>query len=407
MSFTHTLNICSSPEAINHDDTFDYALGEAIRRSLQDIAVGDYRPIGDSNELPLERFEKVMEEKPATESMSISGVHSQSTEKSNSAMPPPPADSLIAASIEARQCPKSPVSSQVETTPRQDESTGAPEVNPNLEVPEVNGTFDADKTNLTPEQIIVGSCLDQSKEENLDDSSKVIDSSSQRTPSTTPEHVTPSNKETGESFASDAAGSGDDAVAMDGVLGKVADMITDRLSEAHDKIPTPEDTMSAEESERLILGSVKTDKSKDEVDVESSGSESWCIVSDDAQSTQSHRDEIARAAEELGSVLFNSELKGSGESVSVMSSSDSVPSSVSAVSSVPSSIPSLLTSIEATDESLGLWTAHLSRLRQLGFNDESKNLDILERLAERSGADPDEVSVSQVVNELLRDFRNL
>ena len=336
--------------------------------------------------------------------MSTSGVHSQS--KSNFAKPPPPADLLIAASIEARQCPKSPVCPELEAAPLKDESTRAPEVNLNLEIPKVNGTNDANKSNLTPEQTILGYCLEQPKEENLDDSSKILDFSSvvQPTPTTAPEHVTPSNRKTEQSFASDAVGSGDDA--MGGVLDTVADVITEMLSDAHDEIPTPEDTMSAEVSDRLILGSVKTDKSKDDDDVESSGSESWCIVSDDAQSTQSHRDEIARAAEVLGSVLFNSELKGLEESVSVMSCSDSVPSSVSAVSSVPSSIPSLLNSIEATDEPLGPWTAHLSRLRQLGFNDDSKNLDILERLAESSGADPDAVSVSQVVDELIREIRS-
>mmetsp|Transcript_7888 Transcript_7888/g.6471 ORF Transcript_7888/g.6471 Transcript_7888/m.6471 type:complete len:106 (-) Transcript_7888:34-351(-) len=104
---------------------------------------------------------------------------------------------------------------------------------------------------------------------------------------------------------------------------------------------------------------------------------------------------IARAAQLLGSALFENDLyKSDNISASNMS--------------LPSSIPSLLSDPEETGISpavLDKWAIHLDQLHELGFYEDVDSTEILERLtAANIGVDSeDEVSVTQVVNELLKN----
>jgi len=140
------------------------------------------------------------------------------------------------------------------------------------------------------------------------------------------------------------------------------------------------------------------------LDQEKVGSESVSNASEDewqvvAEDEQTENDEmIARAAQMLGSALFESDLLHS-ENISSMSNSESL--------SVPSSVPTtlLLGESEISSAVLQRWGHHLFQLHEIGFFDDKKSTEILERLtAANIGVDSDdEVSVTQVVNELLRN----
>mmetsp|Transcript_11707 Transcript_11707/g.18021 ORF Transcript_11707/g.18021 Transcript_11707/m.18021 type:complete len:658 (-) Transcript_11707:87-2060(-) len=116
----------------------------------------------------------------------------------------------------------------------------------------------------------------------------------------------------------------------------------------------------------------------------------WQLVPDEEQDEM-----IARAAQLLGSALFENDLyKSDNISASNMS--------------LPSSIPSLLSDPEETGISpavLDKWAIHLDQLHELGFYEDVDSTEILERLtAANIGVDSeDEVSVTQVVNELLKN----
>jgi hypothetical protein len=113
---------------------------------------------------------------------------------------------------------------------------------------------------------------------------------------------------------------------------------------------------------------------------------------------------IARAAQMIGSALFQSDLRSSegGEgATSTLTNSGNFGDRSEALS-VPSSVPSL--SSEISSAVLDRWALQLSQLHELGFDDDIMNVDILERLnAANIGVDEeDEVSVTQVVNTLLK-----
>jgi len=143
-------------------------------------------------------------------------------------------------------------------------------------------------------------------------------------------------------------------------------------------------------------------------DIESTSTDShdsWQVLPDKEKigivtEEQIESDEmIARGVQMLGSALFESDLINS-EIVSSMTNSDSL--------SVPSSVPTTLLLTEESDISptvIDMWNNHLFQLHELGFQDDKKSIEILERLAAANiGVDSDdEVSVTQVVNELLKD----
>lgn len=114
---------------------------------------------------------------------------------------------------------------------------------------------------------------------------------------------------------------------------------------------------------------------------------SWSVVGDD--------EAIARAAQTIGSSLFNSD-----NNVSTISNSQE-DQSVSSLGTVPTVVPSVSTTIPVER-----WGNQLAQLHALGFHDDAKLIEILELLeAANIGVDSDDdVSVTQVVDKLLKDW---
>ena len=129
----------------------------------------------------------------------------------------------------------------------------------------------------------------------------------------------------------------------------------------------------------------------------------WHVVKAEEES-ESPDEEIARAAEMLGSALFHIGIRSSEENVSTLSSSDSF----SLGASVPSTVPSISMGTQSSRVApvqCDIWVSHLAKLRVLGFDNDILCVDILERLkAANIGVDSeDDVSVTQVANAILEE----
>ena len=168
------------------------------------------------------------------------------------------------------------------------------------------------------------------------------------------------------SFESDAEGSGDVAEALGATFDKVASVIDAMLHDA---------AVGYEESLKESASMEDQWSIVDEPDNASKAEPNDCegvVHSDDED------DGIARAAEMIGSSLFNSEISSHSER----------------------------NENGVTDEQRGRWETQLSQLRELGFGDEAKCVEIMERIkAAYIGSEmwDEEVSVTQVVNELLKE----
>jgi len=205
-----------------------------------------------------------------------------------------------------------------------------------------------------------------------------------------------------DSFQSEAIGNGEIAEAVGATLDLVAGMISEMLSEADTPSKKPTSPRSQLKSPPHYDGA---DASPEAVIVEAteedqaaaSEENGWQVVGTDGDDDFLRGDmEIARATEMLGSALFNSSTKSPDEDDShgnVSHLSDSF--------SVPSTLPSLTVG----EAQRSRWGVQLSKLQELGFDDEPRIVEILERLqAANIGVGSDEdVSVTQVVNALLEN----
>eukprot|EP00978_Attheya_sp_CCMP212_P018844 scaffold52073_cov51-Attheya_sp.AAC.6 len=135
----------------------------------------------------------------------------------------------------------------------------------------------------------------------------------------------------------------------------------------------------------IVEPSAPVDETEESAEAEktSESDDEWSVVNDDDEM-------MARAAQMIGSAIF----EGDNTAESVVSSASSVPSTVPSLNSVSGKV---------MPNQRALWSAHLSQLRELGFEDEAKNVEILERLnAANIGVDStDEITVTEVVNQLL------
>jgi len=150
-----------------------------------------------------------------------------------------------------------------------------------------------------------------------------------------------------------------------------------------------------------ILDSVPTDQKE---------SENVKSVEDDWQvldsSDQIQDEMIARAASLLGSILFSSQETNTGH---VKDSEETFASFLSTESSVPSSVPSIGTkNSEISTAVLSRWDIELKQLHELGFLDDIRNVEVLEKLeAANIGVDSSEpVTVQQAVAELLAEKKD-
>jgi hypothetical protein len=204
-------------------------------------------------------------------------------------------------------------------------------------------------------------------------------------PPVTPRTIWDSSKD--ESFASDAKGSGDVAEAMGAALDRVAKMIDEMHYESENS-----NHQDAHENGELIVGSTETEANDD--DNKGDDESEWSVVKSVGSNGTTESQQIAKAAEMLGSALFNSDMKNSAEN-----------SDVGSTFSVPSSVPTDSTSHShsAAQAQLDRWAFHLAQLRELGFDNESDCVETLERLAAANigvDAEDDDISLNHVINEL-------
>ena len=337
---------CSSSS--DRTSEFDTALKEAIRRSLRDIAPKEAELLGES--------------KPCAP--------------------------------EASRCSE-------ESAPKADEGK-------DTEGSKVDVAMDEQEINVDPESTPDSGLNDEETKAMEDametasvDSEKLLLEEDDQKPAASPINRTKSthtDTSKDESFHSEAVGSGDVAEAVGATLDLVAGMISDMLSEADgnvedaapaEKKQKKDDTTNEETAGDLIVEQVpsKFDGAADENE--------WHVVGDSSEDGSVKDDgDIGRAAEMLGSALFNSDMKSSGEHEShgnVSNLSDSF--------SVPSSVPSI--AVGPTQRAH--WSVQLSKLQELGFDNEAQCVEILERLqAANIGVESDDdVSVTRVVNAIL------
>ena len=227
------------------------------------------------------------------------------------------------------------------------------------------------------------------------------------------------------SFSSDAAGHGFVAETLGQTLDECAQAIDAMVSELdrHHPIESTiemdsdddstisgfslpkmvvENTTEEEASagEKIIDGSFVSERDAGVDDKSEASEDEWQVVHEDEQIASD--EVIARAAQLIGSALFQSDLRGSEErDASTVTTSGNFELGSD---SVPSSVPSMSSQTQISFAVLDRWALHLSQLHDLGFHNNVKNVDILERIkAAKIGVDDDdEVSVTQVVNMLLK-----
>eukprot|EP00533_Pseudo-nitzschia_delicatissima_P014801 CAMPEP_0197262966 /NCGR_PEP_ID=MMETSP1432-20130617/824_1 /TAXON_ID=44447 /ORGANISM="Pseudo-nitzschia delicatissima, Strain UNC1205" /LENGTH=836 /DNA_ID=CAMNT_0042727345 /DNA_START=24 /DNA_END=2534 /DNA_ORIENTATION=- len=239
---------------------------------------------------------------------------------------------------------------------------------------------------------------------------------------------TPTSKNTfkNESFASDAVGNGDVAEMMGKALDMVAGAIGEMLEESGEMVSQMlEETgelvkvsqMLEETGELLKESEVMEATSKDDKvpedepkdgeiivdssdDVEEANEEEdetdWSVVKSVGSNGTTESQQIGRAAEMLGSALFNSDMKTSPEGmVSSLVPSDS---SFSVPSSVPTDLGTVNTRLEGSNGA-PKWATELTKLKELGFDNEEICIEVLERV--RSELSTDEINLDVVVSQLL------
>jgi hypothetical protein len=193
----------------------------------------------------------------------------------------------------------------------------------------------------------------------------------------------------GESFASEAEGSGDVAAVLGETLDKVAQAIDD-FSHELDRAGTPEDETSVMTEEEIVVESA-----------DGQAMDEWSVVSDDSEAKNDFQDDIAKATQALGSVMFSSAMSQENApslapSEGNVSTLGSVPTVVDSIAPAETSVPQVL---------MQRWAYQLLQLHELGFTNDVLLVDTMERLSAAnvgSGQD-DEVTAQHVIDELMRD----
>lgn len=210
------------------------------------------------------------------------------------------------------------------------------------------------------------------------------------------------NNDKDDSFASDAVGNGDVAEAMGKTLDMVAGVISEMLSESEDLKPATIEK-GKEMDNKSKLGELianSNDQIMKKVDDEEDDTD-WSVVNSVGSSGTTESEQIGKAAEMLGSALFNSEIKNlTEENGSNLMGSDS---SFSIPSSVPTDLGTVHSRVAAPNR-VTRWDNELEMLRELGFDKEAICIEILERLELSDvGTDSTRIlpNINRVVNELL------
>eukprot|EP00339_Tiarina_fusa_P009040 CAMPEP_0117008176 /NCGR_PEP_ID=MMETSP0472-20121206/7785_1 /TAXON_ID=693140 ORGANISM="Tiarina fusus, Strain LIS" /NCGR_SAMPLE_ID=MMETSP0472 /ASSEMBLY_ACC=CAM_ASM_000603 /LENGTH=819 /DNA_ID=CAMNT_0004710141 /DNA_START=113 /DNA_END=2572 /DNA_ORIENTATION=+ len=394
------------PQPARPSGDFDDALKEAIRRSLSDIAPKEVEiALGSSSVVP-----------------SVDEVSSQDPAKESDAVGPPSVET-VSGDIETPDTNQQAVEDLSSNEPAEeacsDPETEQPAAVKVLSHPvseELKEDAQVEKQDLDrteeKQDILKKDIHPQEEEQDPQPAQPEVEEQHEETKdesndvaSTGPENATADEKDaplpsapstpkssTGskdESFASDAVGSGDVAEAMGATLDMVAGVISEMLFEAdaHNRPPTDGEAGTPGE---LIVDSDQT-KSESVAREEESD---WQLVKPDENEEASPDDEIGRAAEMLGSALFNSDMQSSAENVSTLSASDSF--------SVPSTVPSISSGPRVAPAQRAQWSAQLATLNELGF-EEALCIETLERLkaANIGVGSNDEITVTQVVDAIM------
>jgi len=202
------------------------------------------------------------------------------------------------------------------------------------------------------------------------------------------------------SFAEDAEGQGDVAIA----IGMALDITANAIDAVVSEIEKPVDYTTGEFQTQVghtILGSVNTANSDDMLEESSqthsfvSSNEEWQVLHEDGQDTSDET--IAQATQLLGSALFESDIISD-----VTEILQSVTYEPSYVDSIPTHVPTIM-SKEISSVVLSRWDTELKQMHELGFLDEEVNVNALEHLqAVNMSVDSDEpVTVNEAVNYLF------
>ena len=248
------------------------------------------------------------------------------------------------------------------------------------------------------------------------------------------------------SFSSQAIGHGDAAESLGHTLDDLAQAIDAVVTEVERQHPIHSIDIELELQDESVASTLNTfveaatdheaaagekivdgvdDRDASVVDEETSAAseDEWHVVKEDEAEQVASDEMIARAAQLIGSALFQSDLMGSAEREAsglthsvgsdLMNSgefeasewSQTVGGTGSDSFSLPSTVPSLVPDNQISPAVLDRWALQLRQLHELGFHDDMVIVAILERIsASLIGVDSDdEVSVTQVVNALLKN----
>jgi len=398
-STARVIPIQSSAPTPSTQDDFDGALKEAIRRSLEDVMPKEVQELFEPTEPVIAPSAPSEEEvRLVNENMSAvtDVVHDSVTTTSA-----PEAEVVDAAAIAEEE---SRTGSSLVEVDEQRLLDSMVEDNLSVDSEEMAGADD-----LKPAAV--------DRETGMSTPERRATTEQSNSPGTT----------TDDSFALDAVGNGDVAEAMGATLDIVAGVISEMLTEAdaHNnpaavvdeiiesaveeselEVVEPEAaseaqgaSVTAEEAEAttagaLIMGSEEgTEDPKEEVD-------GWQVVDENLNESS----DMANATQMLGSALFNSDMRSS----ETTESANSVV--LSTASSVPSDLPSVSVLTEmshVSDVQRNRWASQLYMMREMGFYDEAKCVETLERLqaANIGCGEDEEVSVTQAVEAMLSDLK--
>lgn len=228
-----------------------------------------------------------------------------------------------------------------------------------------------------------------------------------------------------DSFTSAAAGNGDVADMLGETLDKCAKAIDAMVLEL-DRTPSSDDSQASGVSSYVGVEDNKTDAENAEKETsvaeetegatilepngdgnpteneevaERTAEGDWQVVTEENQISDD--EQLARAAQMIGSALFNSDMKSSEEMTSGAAESDAI----SFASSVPTDVRSVTSGSQVTPAQLERWQDQLNQLHKIGIYDDARCVEIIERLsAANIGCDnDDEVGLNQIVHELYEN----
>lgn len=394
-----------------NSNNFDDSLKEAIRRSLDDVAPKE------------EAIKKANDE-----------------EKTQEPEPPKIEDTVKPAPTEET----TPVKQEVvveDKVPKKEIVDSKDDIPRSVDIPEkstaqierlASSESVTEKTSLSLE-VEDEEALEKAMDTESVDSEKLVselkEAPSNQSPSSKPRAV---NSPRNESFASDAVGNGDAAEVIGKTLDMVAGVIDEmlesgemvsrmteesaefvKLSEALEKTASdieklsesmeatkedsklpadePQDGENFAEDGDIIVDSNDDEESNNEEEDETD----WSVVKSVGSNGTTESQKIGRAAEMLGSALFNSDMKSSAE---VMGTNVDASDSFSVPSSVPTELGTVNTRLEGFNP-VSKWATQLAKLKELGFDNEEACIEVLERV--KADLNREDFHLDFVVNQLV------